>query len=155
MLPCLKHLYCIFMKNRKPITVLIVLVILALAGASIAYSLYHAPHRQASTETPAISLRATDLYKAFAADEAKANTLYLDKVLQVQGVVKEILTDDQGGKVLVLESGDMFGINCTIDSSQSQVLTAVKPGNQVTLKGICNGMLMDVVLVKCVLVHEN
>lgn len=142
------------MKKTNTTIVISVIGVLALAGIVVAYSLYNKPHRQAGEVTPDIDIQATKLYTMYVEDEAKADSLYLDKVLQVHGVVEEIVTDENGNKVFMLESPELFGISCTMENSKSDEILAMKLGTQVTVKGICHGMLMDVVLVKCVLVDK-
>jgi hypothetical protein len=149
---CFLHLPLrLAMKNRVIISVI---GVLAVAGIAIAYSLYNKPHREAGNKAPDLQVQATGLYTMYTADEARADSLYLDKVLQVEGIVKEVLTSENGDKVLMLESAGPFGISCTMAGSKAGAVAAVKAGMPVKVKGICNGMLMDVVLVKCVLVDE-
>ena len=138
---------------KTPVILSIVGVVI-LVGIAVAFSLYNKPHRQAGNAAPDLKVKATELYAMYTANESKADSLYLDKVLQVEGIVKEILTNENGDKVLMLESPELFGISCSMADSQSQDLAAVNVGAPVTVKGICHGMLMDVVLVKCVLVER-
>jgi hypothetical protein len=129
--------------------------IVAITGIVIAYSAFNKPHRQVHEEVPAVEVEATHLYNAYVSDEARADSLYLDKVLQVNGVVEEILTDEDGRKVLMLESPELFGISCTMDSTQREKLQEIQAGSTVAIKGICHGILMDVVLVKCILIAHK
>lgn len=98
-----------------------------------------------------MTLESTALFSAFEANEAEANEKYLDKVIKISGTVKEVNTDEEGNISLTLESGnELFGVICQMDNLTKQEKTDFKIGEQVTLKGICTGMLMDVVLVRCV-----
>jgi hypothetical protein len=138
------------MKSKNIVWILLAGVII-IAGIAMVYSVYHKPHRQASNEAPALEVQATELYNAYVSDEVRADSLYLDKVLQVNGVVEKILANAQGEKVLMLETPELFGISCSMDSSQQDKLQHIEAGTTVAIKGICHGMLMDVILVKCVL----
>ena len=67
------------------------------------------------------------------------------------GKIKEVATDENGMMSLTLESGsEMFGVICQMDNLSKHQRTEFEEGEEVKLKGICTGVLMDVVLVRCV-----
>ncbi|HEX8038391.1 MAG TPA: hypothetical protein VF490_04550 [Chryseosolibacter sp.] len=118
-------------------------------GSVVAYRLYNKPHRSVEKESPYASMSAYELFSAFETNEAEANIRYLDKVIEVDGTVSEILSNQDGESVLLLKTGDpLFGISCTIKGG----IANVKPGMPVTVKGICTGYLSDVVLTDGLLV---
>lgn len=99
-----------------------------------------------------IQISASDLFNQYQADETSANNNYLDKTIEVTGTVRELVTGDSGELQLVLESDDMlFGIICQFEGDASAQLNNLSAGNQVVVKGICTGLLMDVVLKNCVI----
>jgi hypothetical protein len=131
--------------------ILIYGLVLALIAASVGFYLYNKPHQNMNRAKSDLSLSATELFTDFENDEANANTKYLDKIVEVQGIVKEISTDETGTTSVTLESGsDMFGVICQMDNLTDHKRTAFQKGEEVTLKGICTGVLMDVVLVRCI-----
>lgn len=96
-----------------------------------------------------ISIRATELFKAFEENESSANTKYLNRVIEVTGIVSEVFANQENNTVVILKSDDLlFGISCTLEHSAADL----NPGNSIVLKGICTGYLSDVVLTHCVLV---
>lgn len=126
------------MKRKIAAGVLIVLV----WGVFVAYRLYNKPHRDPSSEM-GIKVEAIKLFADFQTDEAKANNMYLDKTLEVNGVVIEISENQEQSLIIVLESGDpIFGVRCTLATSEG----LPKVGESVTIKGICTGYLSDVVI---------
>ena len=125
--------------------------LLALLGLGVGYFMYNKPHQNMEKAEADMTLESTALFSAFEANEAEANEKYLDKVIKISGTVKEVNTDEEGNISLTLESGnELFGVICQMDNLTKQEKTDFKIGEQVTLKGICTGMLMDVVLVRCV-----
>jgi hypothetical protein len=46
-------------------------------------------------------------------------------------------------------------VNCQLDELTEHKNTTFTPGDKVIFKGICTGMLMDVVMVRCVEVETN
>ncbi|MCO6488524.1 MAG: hypothetical protein J5I98_08910 [Phaeodactylibacter sp.] len=128
-------------------------LLLALVAGGIGYFMYNKPHQNMEKAQADVVLGAEELFTAFEANETEANQKYLDKVVKVSGLVKEVSTDEEGNVSVTLESGsEMFGVICQMDNLTQHGKTDFKPGEQVTFKGICTGMLMDVVLVRCVLV---
>jgi hypothetical protein len=123
-------------------------------GAGIGLFLYNLPQRAVATEAPAFRLTARELVARYNREESQANALYLDQVLEVTGPVGQIITGSSGETTLILrEEGEVFGVICTLDGDQPEMVRQVKPGETVKVKGLCTGMLMDVVLVRCVLLE--
>ena len=78
-----------------------------------------------------------ELYTSYTTDSISAHKKYDDKVLSVKGEVKEITQNSQKQQVILLKTSSSGGyINCTMEESISNV----KPGDSVTVKGLCNGI---------------
>jgi hypothetical protein len=132
--------------NRK--TILLGLLILLLTGAFIGYRMYNKPHRDLTNAAADFTLSATELFAGYEADEAAANTKYLDQVIRVKGTIMAINTDEAGQTSLTLDAGGLMGgVICQMDPALEIIFAE---GQEVTLNGLCTGMLMDVVLVRCV-----
>lgn len=131
---------------KKKILILISVGILAALGT--AYYMWNKPKRTAADEKPAASLSADDLFQAYSENEAAANASYLNKVIEVSGNVVSTETDPAGASVVYLETSDLLGtVSCTfIPGSNPEINT----GDQIKIKGICTGMLTDVILTQCV-----
>jgi flagellar basal body-associated protein FliL len=136
-------------KNRKKIITWVLLSVLVLLGTGgfVGYRMYTKPHRNVA-EAKTIQVSATDLAAAYENNEAGANSLYLDKVIEVKGEVNEITKNQKGETVITLKGTDMSGLICTLEGTTA---TEIKPNSSVVIKGICTGYLTDVVLVRCVL----
>ena len=131
--------------------ILPILLILAVLGAGIGFYMYNKPHQNIQKSRADIQVSATELFTAFDDNEESANQTYLDKVVEVKGVVAEVTQEDNGITSVRLDSGsDMFGIICQLDNLSEHKRTEFKTGEEVTFKGICTGMLLDVILVRCV-----
>jgi hypothetical protein len=121
-----------------------------LAGLLI-YS-YSKPTRNVAKES-GIPVTATELYAQFTSDHSQANAVYLNKVLQVSGQVLTIKNSPYAGPVVVLSTGDpLFGIACSLNMVEPSA-KPVKPGEKITVKGVCTGYLSDVVLSNSCLVN--
>lgn len=113
---------------------------------------YNKPPRSVVSET-GIPVTATELYAQFTSDQLQANQVYLNKVLQVSGQVLQVKNTPYAGSVVVLNTGDpLVGIACTLNMTATTA-RPVKPGEKITIKGICSGYLSDVVLTNSCLVN--
>jgi hypothetical protein len=125
---------------------LLALVFFVIAGI-IVYKLYNKPHRSAETED-AISITAVQLATEYEKNEAASNKKYLDKAIEVTGVVADMATNQQNMAVITLEGSDISGVQCTLQQNTS----GIKKGDKLTLKGFCTGFLTDVIIDRCILI---
>ena len=123
---------------------------LALAAIGVGFYMYNKPHENIKKAKADHTISAEDLFAEYEKSEDAANTKYLDKVIQIRGTVSGVKTDDNGIVNVTLNSGGMFGVICTLDEHAKHKRTDFKKGDKVTFKGKCTGMLMDVVLARCV-----
>ena len=138
------------MKTKHYITALALLLLLVGLGG---WWQYNKPTRDLKKEKADFSIPTTELYEQFSQNEINANQQYLDKTLQVQGVLKTISRGEDGSLNLNLDAGsEMGGVTCEVPAANIPEGLALQVGQQIKVKGQCTGYLMDVVLVKCVLV---
>lgn len=122
------------------------LVAIVIAG----YTLYHKQHRSVENEK-FIEADATDLFKSFETDETNANLKYLDNVVQVNGIVSEVLINQAGESIILLKTGSpLYGISCTMKNKPE----GITPGMNVDIRGICTGYLSDVIIIQGMLVSK-
>jgi len=132
--------------------IVIVLALVAIGGV-VGYMMYNKPHRSTAAATSDFVVSAPTLFQEFNTDETSANAKYLDKVVKVQGTVKSVEADEAGNVIMTLDAADeMFGVICTIPKEEAANAAIPEAGEVVTVKGVCTGKLMDVVLIRCVLV---
>lgn len=111
----------------------------------------NAPKVSVQNKTIDFTLPATELFQEYSENQTVADQKFIDKILQVSGQIFEITTDQQGATVLLLSTGtNEAGVLCTLELSESKQVSGKKVGDSVTLKGVCTGMLMEVVLNRCV-----
>ncbi len=126
---------------------LLVIALLALLGGVIGYRMYNQPHVETAGTTADVVISPVDLLTAYQLDEGKANSMYLDKIIEVEGIVLSINKVTEGGSIS-LDTGDaMASIICEFENQVD--IANVKVGDKVKVKGFCTGMLMDVVLSRC------
>lgn len=125
----------------------LVILVLLLIGGSVGYYFFNKKPAQVE-DIKSEAITATSLVKAFEADEAAANKQYLNKVMDVSGTVQEISQNQDGQMVVVLASDEnpLSGVQCTM----REAIANIKVGDQLTIKGFCNGFVMTVILSDCI-----
>src|ERR1700760_4633165 len=100
------------MTARKKI--FLILLILIVGVCSIyAFYVWNKPARDVTKEK-AIHITAAAIFDSFTSNEQSANAHYLNKAVEVTGVVTNVKKNQAGETVVYLQSHDpVFGVNCT------------------------------------------
>lgn len=125
-------------------------------AAIYAYREYNRRPEDLSTIQPDITITAADLVNAFETDEAKANTKFNGKTLLVSGMVAEI--NNQADTLLTVYLGKneaMHKVSCAINIRHNETKELPAVGDNISVKGICTGFLLDVEMNRCVLVNDK
>jgi hypothetical protein len=136
------------MKQKVIIGALIAVV---LGAIGVWFFIFYAPthFKRDVADEKGIQLTAAALVKAYQENESNANALYLDKPLEIKGEISETKVDQVGNTTLTLKSEDAFAsVFCTLKKADP----SLKPGQPITVKGICTGFLSDVVLKDAIIV---
>ena len=99
------------------------------------------------------TISAVALYEAYSNNEKRANRKYTGKVIQLSGEIDEIYPDENNAPVVVLrsDSGDLVSV-VTLETSQEKKIASYNEGDQITVKALCSGKLMEVTLNKGLIV---
>jgi hypothetical protein len=121
------------------------LLALAIIGAGVGFYVYNKPKTSMDAMKTDNVLTPADLVQDFEKDEAAAEIKYLDKAVELSGVVREIT--DAG---IILDSGnDLVGVLCEFENPGD--IKGIKVKDNVKIKGICTGKLLDVVLSRSII----
>lgn len=138
------------MKLKK---IIVAIVILGIAGAFIAYKMYNKPHVNITETSSDITITANKILEDFSSDETTANLKYLEKIIEVEGIVSEVKIEKEKG-IITLKTNDDFGsVICHLSDESTQKISSIAAGNSLKLKGICTGYLMDVIIVKAEIIN--
>ena len=133
-------------KNILRYIILPLLLILGVAAIYI-YKEYNRTHKDTAKLKPDYTVAAIDLITEFKTNEQASNKKYWDKVIKVEGVVKELIRDDKGFYSVVLgDTASMSSVRCSIDSIHGNEVATVEKGNLIAVKGICSGYTSDELL---------
>ena len=128
-------------------SIIFVILLLAIFSIAIGLRLYFKPHSDISKMDAAYKTEALALISQFNADENAATSKYVQKPIEITGnlVTKSKLPN--GADLLVLED-KMQGVSCELDRAWSEanrsVIESLQTGKSLTVKGICEGYLMEV-----------
>jgi hypothetical protein len=123
-----------------------------LIAAIVGYLLYSKKVAPLDHMKPDFILTADALYDAFELDESEANLAYIGKVIDVKGEVSDIQELDSTWNIMLkAENAISDGINC---SFVLQPDSEISVGTSVTVRGRCQGFLMDVILNNCTLIKD-
>jgi hypothetical protein len=128
--------------------IMLAFLIIVITGACFVIYLWNKPHKKIET-AKSISTTAQALSKEYTENEKQADAKYLNKAIEVSGVVNEVDKNQDGGTMVILQTDDpVAGIQCTM---REKGITAGK-GQNVTIKGFCSGNgITGVSLTDCVL----
>ena len=125
------------------IKVLLILFVVGIAVAALVWIFYiNKPKTNFEKKKADFTLSAKDLYNAYKAGKTKADSLYLDKVVEIDGTFTKVENaDSQMVVVFVFEQGDFGdqGIRCNMLPKFSTELSKAKAGTEIKIKGHCVG----------------
>ncbi len=133
------------------------LILIGLALAIIAalwgYKEYNREVERMSSEKTEHSINADEMLQLYESNEEEANSKYLDKIVEVSGVVDKVEKDGDQTNIYLKTSNPVSSVICELEDGQANV-NNIKTGDQITIKGVCTGYLMDVVMVRCILINK-
>jgi hypothetical protein len=132
--------------------ILLLVIALAVLAAVYGWNEFNRGAADVSEMVVKEQVPASILMESFLLDEAAATARFVgasEQLILVEGEVRTIEPSGPGLKNVVLATDDeMAGIVC--EFSEADVPKDWKAGSAVGVKGICTGMLLDVILIRCV-----
>lgn len=107
--------------------------------------------RKAKTE---ISLTANELLTELNGNEEERFGQYIEKALEIEGTIYQVTY--KAGKYSLLLRGDKIDslILCEMQKDQASLVKLLEVGDEVKVKGILKGFLMDAILLNCIVLEE-
>jgi len=135
--------------------ILLISLIVAIIGLFTALYLYNKPFLNVSKSKPDIILNSQVLLNDYQEDENLANKKYVDKLIQVTGEIVEISIDKGTTIVTLKDFNGLSTIICHMLAEDNLKALKLEIGNEIIIKGICTGYLLDIIMVKCVLINNG
>lgn len=97
-----------------------------------------------------------DLIQGFQIDEEKANADFIEKVLEIKGVVKEIsFLNDRHTILLKSKNFSQSFVMCDMSPLGNYNINELVKGDTIVLRGVCKGYLLDVIMLNCIPINEK
>ncbi|MEI8225710.1 MAG: hypothetical protein WCG82_07260 [Bacteroidota bacterium] len=133
---------------------LFVVSFIALSAILAALYMYNLKHTDMAKAKPDFVIAASVLYKAFEDDETSAATRYINKILEVTGIIASVKPAANNILNISLVTGsDLSSVICTFPAIADP--SKFSPGDEITLRGECSGFLMDVLLNNCAVIENK
>ena len=139
--------------NRYRILVFVGLAILAIAG-TYGFNEYNRRLPDIRQLKAAFKIEAADFVSEFDVNPSAATKRYAGKVIDVHGFVSSILVTDTSGAVFLKGETSFSSVMCQFDQKTFREIKQLRNGELVTIKGVCSGYLMDVVMVRCIVIDK-
>lgn len=134
----------------KKILILIIIIV-PLVGGFLGLYLFNKKVAGLENVKADYTIAATNLYDAFETQEQEAIVKYLDKILLVEGRVEKLQVGKEYSSIILKADNALAGgINCSFNHE----IKGVSKGEMISIKGKCQGYLMDVVLNNCIIEYE-
>jgi tRNA_anti-like len=136
-----------------------VAIIVAIIVALLVLYFYKEYQRKPADLTgiqPVAKINAAIIIDQYTNDESKANQQYLGKIIEVDGMITEIINQqDTLINVLLGDTNSVHKVSCLLDKRYFNEIKIYHTGQPITIKGICTGFLMDAELNRCVIITGN
>lgn len=154
-------LFFILKKQRK-LTGLLFIIALGV-GAWQGWKEYNRTNEDMAQLEADIKIAATALIHDYETNDTLSNQKYLGKVIEVNGPIKKIEKNDDGGYVVVLgDTASLSAVRCAIDSIHSPDAAVLQTGTSAILRGNCSGfnkdelgLGSDVILNRCAIIKNE
>ena len=137
------------MKDKK--TIVLFLLLLVIAGAALVMYVYNKPHVNVKKADAAYVLTAENLITEYQQDEVKTTEKYSERIIQVAGRVFDISTTKGNSVITLKDENSESSIICHMLPEENAKTLKLEKGQDIAIKGICSGYLMDVMMVRCTL----
>jgi hypothetical protein len=133
---------------------LFAVMFIAVAAILAALYLFSMTHSDIKKAKPDFEITATQLQKEFDYDETKASIKYINKIVEVTGTIASIKPEENNSiNISLATENRISSVICTCPAIRD--ISEYKPGDKVTIRGICSGYLMDVLLNNCAVIEDK
>lgn len=133
--------------------IFIAIIVLILAGSYL--YIRYIPDKNIAKQTSDFSISSSNLVKEYESNPSSSDKKYIDRVIEVTGIIAEISTDQNNSIVFILRDNELSaGVLCTLNEIATKKAKHYKKGDKINIKGTCSGMLFEVVLNKCIIIEK-
>lgn len=132
------------MKKKYLINILLVIILIIAVTGYYAYNAFNRTNESLSNIEAAYLAIPQTLLDEFSKDVKSAGQKYFDKIVQVEGPVKNIETSDKGmSTIIVGDQNSMSSLRFSMDSTETEKIKNIQLNSMVIIKGMCTGYNAD------------
>jgi hypothetical protein len=132
---------------------LFVVFFVALGGIFAALYLYNLKPKDLQKVKPHFVLTAIDFQKAFEENEKVSSEKIINKIIDVSWELANIEAGEKSSWNISLQTGSDFSkVTCTFHNVPDTAVFFQR--KQITIRGVCSGILSDVLLNNCAVIQE-
>ncbi|WP_378174855.1 hypothetical protein [Aquimarina sp. SS2-1] len=132
------------------------LFVLVVFGVSYFFVRYMEEDPNTSMFEAEMHISAKVLLDVYKSDKDLANSTFIEKIIEVEGVVHKVTNVNNRYTVFLEGEEDQITyIMCDMQSDQNKKIGTIKSGETIKLKGIFKGFLKDAILLNCVLLNDD
>ncbi len=133
---------------------IIIAILISLVAAFVVYNSFLKTAPRVKSLKANYTMDAQALYAAFETDENEANGMYLNKIIEVNGVVESIDFPEEGSPSIALQTEGFGVIKCTFEvGTSASDLATIEKNQTIIIKGECLGYLLDVQLIRSIIIE--
>lgn len=144
----------LFIKRTK-ILIFLMAVLLVVVMFNTVIKAFNKPQIDVKKAETELRINSNELIHSFISDETKADSSFVERVIEVEGIVEKITFKNEKTSIILQTQIDSSNIICEMRDDDYDRLAVLKEGEEVIVKGVCKGFLMDVIILNCIFVPDE
>jgi len=117
--------------------------------------LYNKPFIDIKNSNPKIEVTVKNILVEFESNERIASEKYVDNIILVKGKIADISISNGNSIITLKEENSDSSVICQMLAEDNLNALKLEKGNEVTIKGVCAGYLLDIMMVRCILTNDT
>ena len=124
---------------KKIVYIISIIAFLAILTALFMFiKIYNKPHTDVNASASDYIVTIENIANDFNQNEEQANQKYLDKIIQIEGIIRNVDILDGHGTITLTDSKDSTKtVVCNMAVSENMKMITLQQGQKITIKGIC------------------
>lgn len=125
--------------SKKGKWILAIVSILILSGAAVAWYIFNEEFSDTADRKVDFTVEANDFIREFETDSNRANQLYTEKIIAVNGIVSAVESADTTTNIKMIDTAKGSYIIFAFQQQHLADAKKLKEGDRVSIKGSCSG----------------
>ncbi|MFD2562375.1 OB-fold protein [Aquimarina rubra] len=141
--------------KKKSVIIFFLFCLLFIGSVFVYFKFYNETLIDIDKVSTEIKISSERLTASFITNEKNADLIYKGKIIEVEGVIKEVSFLNNRNTVILYGNNKYSGVLCDLQSNQTMEIKNLTKGDKVVLKGVCKGFLKDAILLNCMLINQQ